>query len=178
MYSDLYNIFNTFMLTYDLYPKPIPQYPNYQVDRLGNVYDCFGNKIKPYQYRESNQYDTVYIKDQDNNPHILGVHQLVAMTFLPNYYPGCIVHHQDENKYNNWDGNLEISNRVDHGSHHNPKKYKPIEVRCEVCGKKFTWSPERQKCYYSDIKRGKRRIITCSINCSSYAGRMTQLSNI
>lgn len=178
MGNDIYDIFNTFMTTYDLYPKPIPQYPNYQIDRMGTVYDMNGNKIRPYQYRDTNQYDMTYVRDEQNKPHVFGIHQLVAMTFLPDYYPGCIVHHKDENKYNNWDTNLEITDRSEHASHHNPYKYSPIKAICDVCGNEFIWTSERQKLYYSDIRRGKNRAITCSKSCSSYIGRMTQLSNL
>lgn len=172
-----YDIFNTFMTTYDLYPKPIPQYPNYQVDRMGNVYDMNDVKIRPYHYDDGEHYDSIYLRDEQNKPHVFGIHQLVAMTFLPDYYPGCIVHHKDENKYNNWDTNLEITNRSEHTSHHH-SKYNPIETVCDVCGNKFIWTPERQQLYYSDIRRGKNRIITCSRVCSSYYGRQVQLGNI
>lgn len=171
----VYDIFHRFMTMYDLYSKPIPGYQNVFINRIGCVYDMFGNSIQPYQYRDGEHYDSLYVRDMNNKPHVIGVHQAVAMTFNPNYYPGCIVHHRDENKYHNWDTNLEVTSRSAHGHHHSPIKYQPIPVNCQVCGKLFMWSSEEQQRYYSDLRRGKTRIISCSKSCSSYYGRMTQL---
>lgn len=175
--SEMTKIFQSFMDTYDLYAKPIPGYQNIQINRLGMVYDNNWNMISPYMYRDGSHYDMIYAKDYNNNPHVIGVHQAVAMTFNPNYYPGCIVHHKDENKYNNWDTNLEIISRSDHSCIHQIK-YHPVTARCEVCGKEFIWTPERQQLYYSDLRRGRNRIITCSRGCSSYYGRLIQLGRI
>ena len=172
-----YDTFQDFMNTYDFWAKPIPGYQNINVNRLGQVYDNNWNQINPYHY--NNQYDTIYVRDLYNNPHVIGVHQAVAKTFKPDeYYPGCVVHHKDEAKYNNYEYNLEISNRIDHGRHHNPGKYQPVWQTCQVCGKQFLWDPMSQKRYYIDINRGKNRIITCSRNCASRYGRMMQLNNI
>ena len=72
--DDVYDVFQKFMITYDLYPKPIP----------GCVYDMFGNKIQPYLYRDGEHYDSLYVKDMDNKPHVIGIHQAIAITFDPN----------------------------------------------------------------------------------------------
>ena len=40
------------------------------------------------------------------------------MTFKPEYYPGCVVHHKDENKGHNYAENLEVESRNDHSRHH------------------------------------------------------------
>ena len=32
--DNVYDIFNKFMTTYNLYPQPIPGYPGYQCDQL------------------------------------------------------------------------------------------------------------------------------------------------
>lgn len=172
---EMLNIFKSFMDTYDMYPRPIPGYQNIQINRIGMVYDNNWNRITPYMYRDGEHYDSLYVRDMNNKPHVIGVHQAVAMTFNPDYYPGCIVHHKDENKYHNWDTNLEITSRREHASHHHPIKYQPTLTCCQVCGKEFIWNPEEQQRYYSDLRRGKSRIISCSRSCSSFYGRMTQL---
>lgn len=176
--DNMHDIFHKFLTMYNLYSKPIPGYQNVYINRMGCVYDRFGNPIQPYRYRDGEHYDLLYVRDMDNKPHVIGVHQAVAMTFNENYYPGCIVHHKDENKYNNWDTNLEITNRSMHGRQHNPNKYKSISAYCQVCGREFIWSGEEQKRYYIDLRRGKRRIISCSRSCSSYYARMNQLGKI
>ena len=174
--DDLYKLFNDFMTTYDFYPRPIPGYQNRYINRLGMVYDNQGNQIIPYHY--DNQYDTIYVRDLNGNPHIIGVHQAVSMTFDPNYYPGCIVHHKDENKYHNWDSNLEVISRPDHARLHNPQKYQPMIQTCQVCGRQFIWTSIEQQRYYIDLNRGKSRIISCSRGCSSKYGRLRQLGQV
>ena len=93
--ENIYNIFNEFMNTFDLYPHEVPGYPGYTCDRMGNVYRPDGTKIRPFK---SSGYEQVYMKDEHNNRSVKGVHQVVSMTFDPEYYPGCVVHHIDENK--------------------------------------------------------------------------------
>lgn len=175
MSSNLHDLFDTFMTKLDLYPKPVPNYPNTYVDIFGYVYNERGEKITPYHYNDNKHYDAIHVRDVNGKSHVIGVHQAVAMTFNPKYYPGCLVHHHDENKYNNRLSNLKISSRSQHAAHHNPQKYTQVMVRCQVCGNMFMWSPASQQLYYSDLRRGKNRIISCSKACSSYYGRMIQL---
>lgn len=175
MNPKLYGILKTFMDAYDLYPKPIPGYQNIHINRFGIACDDNFNIRQPYSYHDEEHYDMLYVRDYKNKPHVIGVHQAVAKTFNPDYYPGCIVHHRDENKYHNWDSNLEILDRSNHAKIHHAKKYYPIKATCQVCGKSFIWSAESQQRYYSDLRRNINRIITCSRNCASYQGRMTQL---
>ena len=177
MYSnqELYKLFDEFMRFGDWYPKPIPGFPFNLVDRFGNVYDLNGNKLTPYHYDDDSHYDMVYIIDEHGKKRIMGIHQLVAMTFNPAWFPGCVVHHIDENKYNNNDWNLECMSVSTHARTHNPNKYKDVIATCEICGREFVWTESRQRRYYEDLRYGFRRIITCSKSCSSYAGRMTQL---
>ena len=177
MYSDqeLYTIFDAFLRYGDWYPHPIPGYPNYQIDRFGNLFDANNNRIRPYQYE--NQYDIVELTNSTGR-RVFGVHQLVAMTFNSDWFPGCIVHHVDENKYNNNDWNLECMSRAEHARLHNPIKFHDMMATCDVCGKEFIWTAKRQQGYYSGIRRGRHRIKTCSRSCQSYAGRMTQLGRV
>lgn len=85
------------------------------------------------------------------------------------------VHHKDEDVTNNDIDNLESIDHVTHVTNHANKKYYPLMATCQVCGKSFLWTTERQRNYYVDLRRNKNRIITCSPSCSSRAGRMTQL---
>lgn len=117
--NNVYDIFKQFMDTYDLYPHEVPNHPGYTCNRLGSVYKPDGSKMKPF---ESSGYDQVYMKNEAGKRSIKGVHQVVSMTFDPDYYPGCVVHHKDENKKHNWDENLKVESRGDHSRHHaNPQ---------------------------------------------------------
>lgn len=100
---------------------------------MGHLFDANGVRIEPYTYK--NQYHLAYIRDINNNPHTVGIHQLVAMTYDPNWFPGCVVHHIDEDKFNNIDQNLISTNRSNHAKLHNPYKYADVVMTCQICGK-------------------------------------------
>lgn len=85
-----------------------------------------------------------------------------------------VVHHIDENPENNNIDNLVILTKSEHCRLHRQKYFNKV-VTCEVCKKKFIWTPEAQSCYYRDLNRGKNRIISCSKSCSCYYARMVQL---
>ena len=89
-------------------------FPNYDVTEDGRIFKN-GIYMKPFK---SNKYDQVLLFDADHKRHIMGVHSVVAMKYLPNYYKGCIVHHKDENTHNNSVRNLEILSRAEHARHH------------------------------------------------------------
>ena len=55
--------------------------------------------------------------DDDHKRHVFGVHQVVAMAYLP-YYKGCVVHHIDGDKHNNNVSNLEVKSNSEHARHH------------------------------------------------------------
>nr|DAJ46651.1 MAG TPA: HNH endonuclease [Caudoviricetes sp.] len=85
-----------------------------------------------------------------------------------------VVHHIDENPENNNIDNLVVLTKSEHCRLHRQKYFNKV-VTCEVCKKKFIWTPEAQSCYYRDLNRGKNRIISCSKSCSCYYARMVQL---
>lgn len=99
--------------------KQIKGFPNYYADVDGNIYRKDMSIIKPFN---SNGYYQVYLKNEDGKRHILGVHQVIAMTYIDDYYDGCVVHHIDNNKHNNSLSNLQIFSKSDHSRHHaNPE---------------------------------------------------------
>ena len=87
------------------------------------------------------------------------------------------VHHKDGDFNNNDISNLEI---ILHGVHQRSHSLKYIDKSavCAVCGNLFIWSGKRQQRYYSDLRVGRNRIITCSKSCSSLYGRIKQLGRI
>lgn len=112
---NLYDVFSRFMSNYDLYPKPVPGHPGYSVDPFGNVFKPDNTITKQFN---SCGYKQVRMINADGDRSIKGVHQVVAMTFDENYYDGCVVHHIDENKHNNYIENLESISKSEHSRHH------------------------------------------------------------
>ena len=170
--QEIRQIFTEFINTYDFWPYPIPGYPDYTINRLGQIWDKNGNQIVPYNY--PNQYKMVYLKNEYGH-RVWGIHQLVAMTFNSQWFDGCVVHHKDEDKTNNIDNNLQPMTVAEHGRLHANIKYHDKIMTCQVCGNQFIWTVEQQRRYYIDLQRNKIRFITCSKACSSYIGRMIQL---
>lgn len=153
---NIFGIFDEFMTTYDMYPHPVPNHPGYMCDRLGNVYRPNGTRIDPF---ESSGYDQVYMKNEEGKRSIKGVHQVVSMTFNPEYYQGCVVHHEDENKkHNTWD-NLKVESVSEHSRHHaNPKNIIAYINEHGPYNKGMKMSPEFcEKCRQSALKRTDRK---------------------
>lgn len=90
------------------------KYPNYMVTSDGVVYKD-GNEMKPFK---SNKYLQVVLYDVEHNRHVFGLHTLVAMIYLSDFYSGCVVHHKDGNTHNNNVENLEIMSRSEHSRKH------------------------------------------------------------
>lgn len=102
------------MELFEFYLRQVPGCSNYRVDASGNVYRNDMSIIHPFK---SGNYLQVVFRDDNNNRRVLGVHQVVAMTYL-SYYKGCVVHHKDENPHNNNLYNLEVWSRSEHSRHH------------------------------------------------------------
>lgn len=85
------------------------------------------------------------------------------------------VHHIDGDCENNDPDNLKIELHGEHQRLHNSNKYEDKIAICQVCGKEFIWTAIRQRTYYIDLRRGRKRIISCSASCSSFYGRQEQL---
>lgn len=153
--GDVYRVFKEFMDYLDLYPRKISEFPTYSIDRLGNVYNSNGDRVMPYHY--DGQYDSVYLKDETHHGK-RDVHTIVAKTFNPDYYDGCVVHHIDENKYNNNASNLKIESRSEHARHHADPSALIAWGKTHVpVNKGLKASDEfREKCRISALKRVER----------------------
>lgn len=129
-------------------------------------------------YLNSDGRTRAYYVDDNNIPHVVSYPRLILEQKLGRKLNSNEdVHHIDGNPSNNDESNLEV---IEHGLHqklHSTKYYDKEEI-CQVCQNKFIWTSKQQRRYYSDIKSGKNRIISCSKKCSSYYGRMVQLNKI
>lgn len=79
------------------------------------------------------------------------------------------IHHKDGDVTNNDLTNLEIINHGEHQRLHSTKFFDTEETCC-VCGKKFIYTGKRWQRYYSDLRRGRNRNITCSKRCAGILG--------
>lgn len=132
---------------------------------LINTYVCPDGRVRAYCKDEKGKHKVV------SYPRIL-MEEKLGRPLKPNED----VHHKDGNMQNNDISNLEV---VLHGLHqhlyHSPQKYFDKMAICDVCGKEFLWTAKRQQWYYTDLKRGHKRVISCSRSCSSLLGRLEQL---
>lgn len=90
-------------------------FPNYTVTTSGKIFKD-GVELKPFK---SNKYLQVCLFDLNHETHVLGVHTVVAMRYIDEFYKGCIVHHIDGNTHNNCVDNLRVLSRSQHSSVHN-----------------------------------------------------------
>ena len=84
---------------------PIAGFPNYRVDRFGNVYNAKKRIIKPYPTNKG--YLRVSLNNQHEKHKKVLLHRVVATAFVPNKDNLPQVNHIDENKTNNRADNLE-----------------------------------------------------------------------
>lgn len=127
------------------------------------VYKCKDNRYRAYVKLDDGTTSTV------SYPRILMEEKLGRPL-----EPYEDVHHKDGNCENNNIDNLEIQIHGEHQKLHSTKYQDKIAI-CQVCGKEFIWTAKRQRCYYIDLRRGRKRIISCSMKCSSFYGRQEQL---
>lgn len=134
---------------------------------------------KTYVYINSNDKRTrLVIKNADGKITSKSYPRVIMERYLGRQLlPDEDVHHIDGDVTNNSIENLQIIKHGEHQKQHS-KKYFDKKAICQVCGREFIWDSKRQRRYYADLKRNKSRIISCSIQCSSYYGRMKQLNRI
>ena len=86
--------------------KDIEGFPGYQVSNQGRVRNVKKNFICKLTLDKSTGYMRVNLLGTDDKRHVLGVHTLVAKTFIPNPENKRIPNHLDTNKTNNNVSNL------------------------------------------------------------------------
>ena len=85
------------------------EYPSYKVTKSGKVFSYRqGNTLKPLStVLDSSGYPIVKLYDDTNRKRTIAVHRIIADTFIPNPNNLECINHKDENKTNNFVGNLE-----------------------------------------------------------------------
>lgn len=86
----------------------IKDFPNYIIDKCGNVYLIKG-KIIPYLLKHKIDrygYDTITLMNESGRGYF-AIHRLIALTYIPNPFNLPHVNHIDGNKLNNNIDNLE-----------------------------------------------------------------------
>ena len=97
--------------------RDIPGYEGfYQVSDLGNIRSIRFNKIRNMKSWDSHGYRAVELC-MNNNRYTVGVHRLVALTFIPNPENKPEVNHKDRNKSNNNVENLEWVTQSENVAH-------------------------------------------------------------
>ena len=115
-----------------------------------------------------------YVRDENNHVTVKSYPRILMEEKLGRpLEPNEDVHHIDGNTLNNDIDNLEV---IPHGIHQQMHStiYHPFVTKCEICGKDFLWTAERQRNYYAGLRAGKRRAITCSRHCSYWFGIQEQ----
>lgn len=111
--------------------KRIRGYPDYDIDKKGNVRNKYGKCLKPGKTHKG--YLCVYLYDKSHKRKGFSVHRLVAETFIPNPKHLKEINHKDGNKENNCIENLEwctgsenVRHSIKIGTHYIPygQKYR------------------------------------------------------
>lgn len=92
------------------------QFSRYKVYPNGQIYDL-DRKDFLKQFK-SNKYLQCRLVDNNGNAIVMGVHTVVAMFLLPDWFEGCIVHHKDGDTKHNEVTNLQCMSREEHSRHH------------------------------------------------------------
>lgn len=86
--------------------KEIPGYERYQVSTLGRVKSFTRKEPRILAPQIVNKYYAVAVRGEDSKGIWIGVHRLVALTFIPNPDNKPFVCHKDDNPINNKVDNL------------------------------------------------------------------------
>lgn len=97
--------------------RPIPGYEKlYKVSSVGDIFSIRRNRIlKPKHSKQG--YLRVTLCDSEHNHKTIGVHRLVALTFIPNPLNKPTVNHINENKLDNRVENLEWATTAEQNAH-------------------------------------------------------------
>ena len=92
--------------------RPIPGFSGYFISRCGVVYSTRSSEIVMLTQRlSSSGYISVTITDDNENRTSLGIHRLLALSYVPKRSEDTEVNHIDGNKLNNDLSNLEWTTR-------------------------------------------------------------------
>ena len=135
----------------------------YIITKDGQIFDKL-HENKPIKYFKSNKYLQCCIYDE-NGKHVMGVHNVIAQAFSPNWFEGCVVHHKDNNQHNNNINNLQCLDQAMHGKFHSNRKYFSKLMHCPICGSGFVWKAQAQSHFYRN-KPNRTDSPTCSRACA------------
>jgi hypothetical protein len=100
------------------------------------------------------------------------VHQIVAELKLGRFLaPGEVVHHEDEDKFNNHPDNLKVQSRRVHAKEHATRGTRWVRFRCPGCHMIF----ERERRQTHLVKPTKIGASCCSDSCRGWLSRTIQL---
>lgn len=105
----------------------------YKIDRLGNIYSTYKNKVKRLAFDiDKDGYYRVSLQTEDNKRTSFRVNRLVALTFLPNPNNYPVVHHINGDKQDNNVDNLKwvtiSQNTLEGYKAHNYHYAKPVRA--------------------------------------------------
>jgi hypothetical protein len=133
------------------------------------------DKLYIYTDKKDNRVRAVF-KDENGKLHTKSYPRILMEEKLGRpLEPNEDVHHIDGNPQNNSLDNLEVKLHGKHQKEHNPPKYKNKTRKCDLCGKKFTWTVEAQRNYYRALRKGVIKPILCSKRCIGKYGKQEQL---
>lgn len=92
--------------------KPVPGHPGYFVNKTGDVFSI--KKLSPMLHGDG--YLRVCLYGKVRGRKRLGIHQLVALTFIPNPTQAREVRHLDGNKFHNRHRNLAWGTRAENAA--------------------------------------------------------------
>lgn len=162
--------------------KVVPGFPSYRVSSEGVVYSSYRKSYwKALSPRlKSNGYHIVSIRDEQGVKKTIGIHQLVAITYIPNPENKPCVCHLDSIRSNNCVSNLywgtykeNTKQMVEEGKHYVPSpKLTPLQEKAlvnEYKSGKYTYDTLSQKYHISrmllyqvlkkfgEVKNGKHK---------------------
>lgn len=91
------------------------QFGRYKVTRDGKIYGLNGNLMKTFIDQDG--YEVIGLRDDHYKKHLVKVHRLVAIRYIPTNDYSLTVNHKDGNKTNNDVNNLEWMSNSDNLRH-------------------------------------------------------------
>lgn len=119
-----------------------------------------------------------YYVDDNGDKHVCSYPRILMEQKLGRpLKPNEDVHHKDENPDNNELNNLEIYMHGEHQRMHSAKFKDTAEI-CIICGNQFIMPAAKWSRFYSEMKRGINRYLTCCKSCAGKVSSHTHLYDI